>query len=257
MTHEEQPGGGAAPADEAPGPPMHIHKPTAPKSLAEFLSEIGVIVVGIVIALGGEQTIEWLHWRHEVAETRAALSHELAGDVGVAQYRVHVAPCIVRRLTELKTTIDAHARGAHVRFLGPVGQPQFPHIHNNVWQMALASQTVAHMPLELRLQYASLYDSMDWLSAKEQAESEAWNRLTEIDDAADLGAEDWAALRQARAEAAALAEKVDANLLSFVEAGKIVNPMADRAAALGVQGRRVVINPASVQQAAAFCKPIL
>ena len=257
MTHEEQPGGGAAPADEERGPPMHIHKPTAPKSLAEFFSEIGVIVVGIVIAIGGEQTIEWLHWRHEVAETRQALGHELAGDVGVYEYRAQVAPCIARRLTELKTVIDAHARGAPVRLLGPVGQPQFPHIHNNVWQVALASQTVAHMPLELRLRYAGLYDSLDWMSAKTQAESEAWSRLTEIDDAADLGAADWTALRQARAEAAALAEKVDANVLSFVEAGKTVNPIPDRAAALGVQPRPVVINPASVQQAAAFCRPIL
>jgi hypothetical protein len=257
MTHEGQPGSGAAPADEEPGPPMHIHKPTAPKSLAEFLSEIGVIVVGIVIALGGEQTIEWLHWRHEVAETRAALGHELAGAIGDQEYRAQVAPCIARRLTELKTAIDAHARGASVRFLSPVGQPQFPHIHNNVWQMALASQTVAHMPLALRLRYAGLYDSMDWLSAKTQAESEAWSRLTEIDDAADLGAEDWAALRQARAEAAALEEKVDANVLPFVKAGKTVNPIPDSAAALGIQPRPVVINPASVQQAAAFCKPIL
>jgi hypothetical protein len=42
---------------------MHIHKPKAVHSLREFLSEIGVIVVGIAIALGGEQVIEWLHWR--------------------------------------------------------------------------------------------------------------------------------------------------------------------------------------------------
>lgn len=247
----------SAPPGADPETPMHVHKPRVAHTLGEFLSEIGVIVIGIVIALGGEQTIEWLHWRHEVAETREALGHELAGDIGVAQYRVQVAPCIARRLTELKTAIDAHARGAPVRLLGPVGQPQFPHIHNNVWQMALASQTVVHMPLELRLRYAGLYDSMDWLSAKEQAESEAWSRLTEIDDAADLGAEDWAALRQARAEAAALTEKVDANILPFVEAGRTQNPVADRAAALGVQLRPVVINPASVQQAAAFCKPIL
>jgi len=140
---------------------MHIHKPKAAHSLREFLAEISVIVVGIVIALGGEQAIEWLHWRHEVAEAQAAFEQELAGDIGVVEYRAQVAPCIARRLGELKTVLDAHARGAQVRMLGPVGQPQFPHIHNNVWQTALASQTVAHMPLELRLRYASLYDSLD------------------------------------------------------------------------------------------------
>ena len=34
---------------------MHIHKPKAAHSLREFLSEIGVIVVGIAIALVGRR----------------------------------------------------------------------------------------------------------------------------------------------------------------------------------------------------------
>lgn len=52
---------------------MHIHKPKPLHGVREFSSEISVIVVGILIALGLEQTVESLHWRHKVeqAEVRA------------------------------------------------------------------------------------------------------------------------------------------------------------------------------------------
>ena len=45
---------------------MDIHRPKAAHSIREFLIEIGTIICGILIALGLEQGIEWLHWNHTV-----------------------------------------------------------------------------------------------------------------------------------------------------------------------------------------------
>lgn len=55
---------------------MHIHRPKAAHSLREFLSEISVIVVGIVIALGGEQAVEAVHRNIEVSALRSDLHEE-------------------------------------------------------------------------------------------------------------------------------------------------------------------------------------
>ena len=55
---------------------MHIHRPKAAHSLREFLSEISVIVVGIVIALGGEQVVEAVHRHIEVSALRSDLHEE-------------------------------------------------------------------------------------------------------------------------------------------------------------------------------------
>ena len=44
----------------------------------EFLSELGVIVLGIIIALSGEQLLEHLRDRNRAAEARENIRHEIA-----------------------------------------------------------------------------------------------------------------------------------------------------------------------------------
>ena len=217
------------------GEDMHIHKPKAVHGLQEFLSEISIIVVGIVIALSGEQAVEWLHWRGVVAETRTALNHELAGDLGVVQTRIDQAPCIAQRLSELKAAFRLHADGQPLALTGPVGQPQFPHIRTTVWETAIADQSASHMPLDVKLRYAGLYESLYWLREKSAQETEAWSHLTELDDQDLLDEQDWSALRQWKARAQALAEKVDPNVLPTTNSGVAIRPFFDQAANLGIR----------------------
>ena len=58
------------------GEDMHIHKPKAAHSIREFLSEISVIVVGIAIALAGEQGVEAVNRNVEVSALRQDLHAE-------------------------------------------------------------------------------------------------------------------------------------------------------------------------------------
>ena len=55
---------------------MDIHKPKPWHNVREFLKEYVIIVIGVLTALGAEQTVEWLHWRHlaEKAEQDLAAS---------------------------------------------------------------------------------------------------------------------------------------------------------------------------------------
>ena len=39
---------------------MDIHKPKPWRGWPEFLKEIGTIVIGVLIALGAEQGVEWV-----------------------------------------------------------------------------------------------------------------------------------------------------------------------------------------------------
>ena len=55
---------------------MEIHKPKPVHSWKELLSEVGVVVIGIVIALTGEQVVEAVHRQGERTELREALEHE-------------------------------------------------------------------------------------------------------------------------------------------------------------------------------------
>lgn len=52
---------------------MDVHKPKPWHNWREFLAEIATIVIGVLIALGAEQAVEWLHWRREVEAERGSL----------------------------------------------------------------------------------------------------------------------------------------------------------------------------------------
>lgn len=240
---------------------MHIHKPKPVHGLREFLSEISVIVVGIAIALGGEQLIEWLHWRHVVAETRAALNRELGFDLGVAQARIDQTPCMVRRLAELDAAFADHARGEPIRLKRTFGQPSSPHLRTSAWQTAIADQSASHLPLDIKLRYAGAYETVDWLRERSAGESDAWAHLSQIDDAAVMTEQDWATLRQWKGVAQALAVKVDDALLPYIRDGVRSELFADRIVGLGVEAQPYRL-PGSAQTRLAarvsnFCQPLL
>lgn len=56
---------------------LDVHAPHhALHAWRDFFVHLATISLGLLIALGLEATVEWLHHRHQVAETREALQHE-------------------------------------------------------------------------------------------------------------------------------------------------------------------------------------
>ncbi|MDB5431777.1 MAG: hypothetical protein JWP35_2893 [Caulobacter sp.] len=186
----------------------------------DFAKEVGIIVLGVLIALAGQQTVEWFHWRREVAQTREALDREVAVNLGAINRRLEEAPCMDRRLDELKDYFVRHTAGRAGAPSVPVGQPQFQRTHSNVWEVALAGDVMSHFSLEERLHYATLYDGFEWIRTRQTDESVEWIRLAELDDYDSLEKEDWSELRAARARAKALADNVDFSAPSLLESGR-------------------------------------
>ena len=55
---------------------MHIHLPNPLHGWREFLGEVGIIFIGVMLATGAEQTIEALHHRSQVLEMSEKLREE-------------------------------------------------------------------------------------------------------------------------------------------------------------------------------------
>jgi hypothetical protein len=76
---------------------LDVHAPHAPvHSWREFFIHIATIVIGLCIAVGIEQIVEWIHHRHQIAETREALRVEREDNIrafkdGVSEYRRQTA----------------------------------------------------------------------------------------------------------------------------------------------------------------------
>ena len=71
----------------------------------EFLGEVGIIVIGVLVALTAEQLVEWVHWRNAVADARRALDREVAYNLGAVEKRQQEAACIDRRLREIRSLL--------------------------------------------------------------------------------------------------------------------------------------------------------
>ena len=227
---------------------MHFHLPKPLHGWHEFIGEVGIIVIGVLIALSAEQTVEWLHWRSVVEDTRQALDGELAVDLGIIQARVEQAPCISRRLAELTTVFRRQADRQPLALKGPLGQPQFPQLDTNVWDSVIADGATAHMPLDVRLRYSRFYSAIFWFRDKTDEESEAWSHLSQFDDHDVLTQEDWSALHQWKARAQSLAAKVDANVS--------LATVRQFALSLGVEPRQFPFKSDSLAARDALCHPI-
>ena len=71
---------------------MHFHLPKPLHGWREFVGEVGIIVIGVLIALSAEQAVEAWHWHDKVSVVRRSLMGELGNDrarweLDVAQMR--------------------------------------------------------------------------------------------------------------------------------------------------------------------------
>ena len=224
---------------------MHFHLPKPLHGWRAFVGEVGIIVIGVLIALGAEQMVEWVHWRNQVADARRALDREVAYDLGAVEKRQQEAPCIDRRLREIRSLLAGSTSGLRSGSRPPLGQPQLWRPRTDVWQAAVAGQAAEHMPLATRLGYADLYGGFQWFAQKAEDETDAWSVLAELDDPGTLGPEDLASVRQARSRAQVAADKMNANLPRIITAG----------ARLGIKPAAVEETSLTADSIKALCAP--
>ncbi|MFL6759721.1 hypothetical protein [Sphingomonas sp.] len=123
---------------------MDIHLPKPLHGWRQFMGEVGVIVLGVLIAIGFGQIVEQIHWAGEVRAGRSALKTEMQQPNRVFAYRVAAQPCIARRLDEINTLVEQAAKHAPVPRVGPVIPDIGNALNDNVWETYRASQTLAH-----------------------------------------------------------------------------------------------------------------
>jgi hypothetical protein len=84
---------------------MHFHLPKPLHGWREFAGEVGIIVVGVLIALGAEQVVEALHWKSEAGRARQSIAGELAGHYSDALEWRMIEPCVAAQLDRLEARL--------------------------------------------------------------------------------------------------------------------------------------------------------
>jgi hypothetical protein len=131
---------------------MDIHKPKPWHGLREFLKEYVIIVVGVLTALGGEQLVEHLRQRGELAETREAIREEIAENALNADVTAREQRCLSGVLDGLLDWAD----GKRERPEPPMAVSPF--FTTTVWNGS--QSVVAHMPLKEKFALGHFYEYM-------------------------------------------------------------------------------------------------
>jgi hypothetical protein len=175
---------------------MDIHKPKPIHNWREFLKEVGTIVLGVCIALGAEQAVEWWHWQGEVQAARRSLRSEMTSIAEFYNSRVALSSCLSQRLDAAAALIADAAAGRRVDVADMPFNGSGRLLSDSEWQSERASQVLTHFPRqELALMgrfYAQVTDMRGWV----RDETTAWTHLALLQDAAQkLGSGDLTELR--------------------------------------------------------------
>jgi len=142
---------------------VDVHRPKPIHRWKDLAKEVGIIVLGVLIALAGEQMMETLRWRQLVAEQRVALKDELTTDAEAFYERAAIGGCLDARIAAVETALAASGGTWKAQaFFGDAARREayrapwrsFP---SQAWQNALASGAATHMPHNEAQAYEAVY----------------------------------------------------------------------------------------------------
>ena len=132
---------------------MHFRLPKPLHGWREFAGEVGIIVIGVLIALGAQQLVENWRWRSEVRETDERLREEVGYSLSNAYERLAIDACLRPRLAELRDELlktGSEWPGSQAQFANDVYHSGFPSVYRTPnrpwtqasWRAALSGETL-------------------------------------------------------------------------------------------------------------------
>ncbi len=180
----------------------------------QFATELVVVVLGILIALGAQQAVDAWNWRSEVAEFRDALDSELGFNLGAIEDRMKQSDCINRRLDQLDRWQRVLQDGGKVRLTSRIGRPTSLNVRTSVWESRTAD-VASHLGLDARLAYAALYDLLGGYRDTRQYERQVWNEMLDFEGTGELDRRDLLRLRGLVERGRLYSRLVDQNTRDF------------------------------------------
>ena len=159
---------------------MHFHLPKPLHGWREFAGEVGVIVLGVLIALGAEQVVQNIHQRTEASEAREAVRGELEINLARLASRSAQRACVERRLTEIQLLLDNAEGGGPIATPNWVGRPQFWTMQSVRWEAISQAGRAALMPADELADYGLLYTIMRNVTGAMISEQADWARLRSL-----------------------------------------------------------------------------
>lgn len=234
-----QPSDGPSAADAGPpetedrdreGASVDIHRPKAVHSWREFLTEIGTIVTGILIALSLEQAVEALHEHGLAREAKEAIDTEMQEDVDRIAYHQALQPCIDRRLNQITGLLAVWAGGQAPPSGLAIGDPDDLPMVEQRWQANLNNGRFSRQSAKEQDRQTAFYTQVAILQDMGSREHYAWSELRALELGAGVPQADQRpnlvmALQAARTDASDISHLGQRVLQSAKDAGFTPRPL--------------------------------
>ena len=167
---------------------MHFHLPKPLHGWREFVGEVGIIVLGVLIALGAEQAIEGVHDRQVAAQSRRDVRDEVGWDVGFYRSRIFESSCVAARLAELSKIVEQGTVPPDT--VKWVGQPIVFAPFTERWRAVTSSARTAMFPAVEQGRLDAIYAIFQSIEQESRNEQDAWtslNTIGQLDGPIDAG----------------------------------------------------------------------
>jgi hypothetical protein len=147
---------------------MEVHAPEhAIHTWRDFFVHIATITIGLLIAIGLEPSVEWLHHRHLVHQARESIRGEIAGNEKVAatdmEYLQRDADLMKIDLAKARQLrVNPHSMDHHGEFASTYSWSTF---RQSAWTSAHESGALTYMPVEEVQAYDDLYLEQEQVTA--------------------------------------------------------------------------------------------
>lgn len=156
---------------------MHFHLPKPLHGWREFTGEVGIIVIGVLIALAFEQVAQSAHDRFIAAEAREAIRAEVRENLWWLERRQQYQPCIDSMLGELNNVLTRVRAEQPTSMLSSVRFPIHSKMTSLRWDAnAQAGRTSLFSGDEQRL-LGNMYFTTQQFRDSQEEEETVWAKM--------------------------------------------------------------------------------
>ena len=158
-----------------------------------FLGEVGVIVLGVLLALGAQQLVEAWRVRQDVRAFRETIDREIGFTLFTQDARYAQIDCDMRRLASVRAWLEKSRSGASMPPIYP-RRPLTSAPYRGAWSSRDA-ETYRQLPADVRQKYAMFYDGDDNVADTVRKEADAWRELRRFAEPGPVSLEERRAAR--------------------------------------------------------------
>ena len=157
----------------------HFHIPKPLHGWREFVGEVGIIVLGVLIALGAEQAIEGVHDRQVAAQSRRDVRDEVGWNLGFYRSRMIESSCVASRIAELSKIVEQGTVPKET--VKWVGRPVVFAPFVERWRAVTSSARTTLFPAAEQGRLDAIYAIFLSIEQESRNEQDAWTSLDTLE----------------------------------------------------------------------------